>query len=354
MAYNGNLVSSKDSIISHVYNFYSFLKYHPLIVKQQQLSGLAKDAQTTVSSSSVNIHPIERRLHFITAYYHLINGCPLLALDVLSKLPKYIQLVDVETSSSANAAAETTTITSQQPQTAAGLMDAFDWSTPLYSSNNFMKRFEDEKLELDLSLGSSSSSSDVDDEDATKQQQQQQPKTDPDKTLTKPTIDNEADNTTNKLVDTFAQQLKFISCLKILIEEMSTLANGFEVVGGQLRYYMYYWLERETELLKKLGDFKTIEDKCYSSSGDGDEDGLVASMCEQTAESAEDGNYEKPILLHEHVLKDQKTFQEKINRVNKRKEWLSSNELLLRTFLSYCSLHGSSSGKDPTLKYHLK
>lgn len=61
-----------------------------------------------------------------------------------------------------------------------------------------------------------------------------------------------------KIVDTFAQQLKFISCLKILIEEMSTLANGFEVVGGQLRYYMYYWLERETELLKKLGDYKSV------------------------------------------------------------------------------------------------
>ena len=33
----------------------------------------------------------------------------------------------------------------------------------------------------------------------------------------------------------FAQQMKFISCLKILIEEMSTLATGFEVIGGQLR-----------------------------------------------------------------------------------------------------------------------
>jgi hypothetical protein len=42
-------------------------------------------------------------------------------------------------------------------------------------------------------------------------------------------------NDVNGEVDTFAQQIKFISCLKILIEEMSTLATGFEVVGGQLR-----------------------------------------------------------------------------------------------------------------------
>lgn len=69
---------------------------------------------------------------------------------------------------------------------------------------------------------------------------------------------NDLLSSSTKIVDTFAQQLKFISCLKILIEEMSTLANGFEVVGGQLRYYMYYWLERETELLKKLGDYKSV------------------------------------------------------------------------------------------------
>jgi len=54
------------------------------------------------------------------------------------------------------------------------------------------------------------------------------------------------------------------------------------------------------------------------------------------------GNRATP--LHEQVLREQRIFQEKINRVNKRKEWLRSNELLLRTFLSYCSLHGASAG----------
>jgi hypothetical protein len=31
-------------------------------------------------------------------------------------------------------------------------------------------------------------------------------------------------------------QLKFIACLKIMMEELSTLATGFEVDGGLLRY----------------------------------------------------------------------------------------------------------------------
>ena len=49
-----------------------------------------------------------------------------------------------------------------------------------------------------------------------------------------------------------AQQLKFIACLKIMMEELATLATGFEVDGGQLRFQLYIWLEREVEVLKKI------------------------------------------------------------------------------------------------------
>ena len=49
-----------------------------------------------------------------------------------------------------------------------------------------------------------------------------------------------------------AQQLKFIACLKIMMEELSTLATGFEVDGGQLRYQLYIWLEKEVQVLKNI------------------------------------------------------------------------------------------------------
>ena len=52
--------------------------------------------------------------------------------------------------------------------------------------------------------------------------------------------------------DIMAQQLKFIACLKIMMEELATLATGFEVDGGQLRFQLYIWLEREVEVLKKI------------------------------------------------------------------------------------------------------
>lgn len=64
------------------------------------------------------------------------------------------------------------------------------------------------------------------------------------------------------LLDIMAQQLKFVACLKILMEELSTLATGFEVDGGQLRYQLYVWLEREVDALRQLCN--------YSANSDGD------------------------------------------------------------------------------------
>jgi DmX-like protein len=70
--------------------------------------------------------------------------------------------------------------------------------------------------------------------------------------------DHEEVDTTVPL-DIMAQQLKFVACLKILMEELSTLATGFEVDGGQLRYQLYLWLEREVEALRQLCNYSAGE-----------------------------------------------------------------------------------------------
>jgi hypothetical protein len=87
---NNPMYRKDHSIISHVFNFYTFLKRHPLVLKQQQLINGEGVEAGGGGGCREEVTPVERRLHFVTAYYHLINGCPLLALDVLSKLPKYI------------------------------------------------------------------------------------------------------------------------------------------------------------------------------------------------------------------------------------------------------------------------
>jgi hypothetical protein len=47
--------------------------------------------------------------------------------------------------------------------------------------------------------------------------------------------ENPAAKTSSGTLDIMAQQLKFIACLKIMMEELATLATGFEVDGGLLR-----------------------------------------------------------------------------------------------------------------------
>jgi len=60
-------------------------------------------------------------------------------------------------------------------------------------------------------------------------------------------------------LDIMAQQLKFVACLKILMEELSTLATGFEVDGGQLRYHLYVWLEALRQLCNySFGDIDSV------------------------------------------------------------------------------------------------
>lgn len=57
-------------------------------------------------------------------------------------------------------------------------------------------------------------------------------------------LDEDAESENNdgtEHIDIMAQQLKFVACLKILMEELSTLATGFEVDGNNnlnnLNYY---------------------------------------------------------------------------------------------------------------------
>ena len=52
------------------------------------------------------------------------------------------------------------------------------------------------------------------------------------------TVENEKDDTPT--VDIMAQQLKFVACLKILMEELSTLATGFEVDGNREIIILHY------------------------------------------------------------------------------------------------------------------
>ena len=89
-----------------VFNFYNYLRTHPLIIRQLLATTAVDKCQTVLLSGFSNtnedyentqyidyITPVERKLYFTTAHNHFKSGCPMLALEVLSKLP---EVVDVD------------------------------------------------------------------------------------------------------------------------------------------------------------------------------------------------------------------------------------------------------------------
>ena len=78
-----------------IFNFYYYLRSHPVLIRRdyasQKMSLHSEEGSKKSLLSGVGEEPLtppERNLLFGTAYYHLSHGCPLLALNVLSKLPK--------------------------------------------------------------------------------------------------------------------------------------------------------------------------------------------------------------------------------------------------------------------------
>lgn len=103
----------------NVFNFYVYLRTHPLLIRQYiastaqdkrkghsvVISGFSygtdtksqPDKQLTLEDS---ITPLERQLYFTTAHAHFKAGCPALALEVLSKLPSKVMDTNGEDSPS--------------------------------------------------------------------------------------------------------------------------------------------------------------------------------------------------------------------------------------------------------------
>ncbi|KAJ8668951.1 hypothetical protein QAD02_000210 [Eretmocerus hayati] len=349
----------------NVFNFYVYLRTHPLLIRQYiastaqdkkkghsvVISGFSygtetkmqQDKQLTLEDA---ITPLERQLYFTTAHAHFKAGCPALALEVLSKLPSKVMDTNTEDSPSLLNSPSKTKLQSSEidtgiiswghgtQNTAEESSSAFDWSQPVV------------KQEDELVLNWDDGPADDDNDDESPPMSMSLDKKKPSVEADKEGEDalGEAAKATGQL-DIMAQQLKFVACLKILMEELSTLATGFEVDGGQLRYQLYVWLEREVDALRQLCN--------YSANSDGD----VANATEFEGGMTDDvpppyKPGEQP-TLHEILVAEKLDFEAKVQRAAKRKKWLKANETLLRTLLSYCSLHGASGGGLASVRMEL-
>uniref|UniRef100_A0A3Q3FRG6 Dmx like 1 n=1 Tax=Labrus bergylta TaxID=56723 RepID=A0A3Q3FRG6_9LABR len=337
-----------------VFNFYTYLRTHPLLLRRHLGSSeKAKVGLTAEGRRADSISLEERRLFFTAAYAHLQAGCPMLALEVLSKMPKVRKHSQNIKQEDAGIAAELS-IRSKTghasdhdwSQTALNGYESdgnslsnsqsdsvlsFDWSQPSMS-------LPDESLELKWDTDKDDEEDDEEEEtkngytgrtaDSSSVFQDTQDAMYP----LMETVTEEDSEDSNDFIapsdDILAAQLKFTACLKILTNELRTLSTGYELEGGKLRYQLCQWLEKEVVALQRCCSYKPCLPE-LSVQADAPVSGLVEE---------EQVGVDSWLLLY---------FQ------RCRRHWLQSNQPLLRMFLSYCSLHGSHGGGLASVRMEL-
>ncbi|KAG7237538.1 hypothetical protein INR49_032155 [Caranx melampygus] len=344
--------SSVSTCNPEVFNFYTYLRTHPLLLRRHfGSSDKAKVGLTAEGRRADSISLEERRLFFTAAYAHLHAGCPMLALEVLSKMPKvhkHSKLLNQEDTgitgelSVGSKNGQATDPDWSQPALNGYESDgnslsnsksdsvlSFDWSQPSMtlpdepldlkwdSDKDEEDDYEDEEETKNGKSGRTADSSSVfqDTQDAMSPLME--------------TVTGEDSEDANDFIapsdDILAAQLKFTACLKILTNELRTLSTGYELDGGKLRFQLYQWLEREVVALQRCCSYQPCLPE-LSAQGDAPVSGLVEE--EQPGSPRADSQ-------------------------RSRRHWLQSNQPLLRMFLSYCSLHGSHGGGLASVRMEL-
>uniref|UniRef100_A0A8C2X9T5 Dmx like 1 n=1 Tax=Cyclopterus lumpus TaxID=8103 RepID=A0A8C2X9T5_CYCLU len=322
--------SSVSTCNPEVFNFYTYLRTHPLLLRRHFGSlDKAKVGLTAEGRRPDSISLEERRLFFTAAYAHLQAGCPMLALEVLSKMPKVRKHSKLPNQADTGTAAELS-VGSKNGRTSNP-----DWSQPAlngYESDgqSLSNSQSDSVLSFDWSQQSLAHTdeplelkwdSDKDEEDEEEESknvfsssvfQDTQDAISPQmETLT----GEDGENCNDFLApsnDILAAQLKFTACLKIMTNELRTLSNGYQLDGGKLRCQLYQWLEREVIAAQAYLNIFT--------------------------------DFNIQINNFDDFLRDNQ---------RSRRHWLQSNQPLLRMFLSYCSLHGSHGGGLASVRMEL-
>ncbi|XP_060693582.1 dmX-like protein 1 isoform X3 [Hemiscyllium ocellatum] len=331
-----------------VFNFYNYLRTHPLLLRRHFASSektMSQMGLTVESGLADKISLAERRLFFSTANAHFKAGCPMLALEVLSKMPA----VTMKPKNLQNETSSYLTVNFSSEESKHKVLDcdcsssiinglgskvpsdwlsngqstsslSFDWSQSSLT-------IEDQPLELKWD-------SDKEDEEeeiglSMKEINPQCPTAAKIEGESCCNFSSSADDFLSTSEDVIAAQLKFGACLKILTTELRTLSTGYEVDGGKLRFQLYNWLEREITALQKTCNYNV------------DLEAIKDSFDLPESEQAGNG-----IVNQQKSLHQQRYLQ-------RRRLWLLENQPLLRMFLSYCSLHGSHGGGLASVRMEL-
>ncbi|XP_042108396.1 dmX-like protein 2 isoform X4 [Ovis aries] len=344
-----------------VFSFYNYLRTHPLLIRRNLVSPegtLATVGLKTEKNFVDKINLIERKLFFTTANAHFKVGCPVLALEVLSKIPKVTKVSalpskkdqpDFISKKMDDVPSESKTLSDSDRSFGTDWSNVtssqIDWSQPVV-------RIEEEPLTLDWGEEHDSALEEEEEDaiglvmkstDVRKKDRQEDQKTPDPNVLLTPQEEDHLEGDTE--VDVIAEQLKFRACLKILMTELRTLATGYEVDGGKLRFQLYNWLEKEIAALHEICNHESVIKEYASKMYPKGESDLLDQ--EEKVDKPDIGSYER------HQI-ERRRLQAKREHAERRKSWLHKNQDLLRVFLSYCSLHGAQGGGLASVRMELK
>lgn len=351
---------STQSTNPNVFNFYIYLRTHPLLIRQYIASTAQekKKAQVVLSGFSYSggentqaptkiwgdrqiqiedsITPLERQLYFTTAHGHFKAGCPALALEVLSKLPS--KVIEPEEPSELNTPSDehhaelidTGILNWNDPkgkdQKKVESASSMDWGAPVTTSNGLdsadsmdwgapVTKAANDEFKIEWDEDADDNNSDENDTGLSMDKKKTEEPTSKAASVHGGSQHSNGERT--EMLDIMAQQLKFVACLKILMEELSTLATGFEVDGGQLRYQLYVWLEKEVEALKQLCNYSSSESDNVAND---DSNPTDANERDTPVPGARPFN-DRP-TLHEILIAEKQDFEAKVQRAARRKRWL--------------------------------
>ncbi|KAJ8285262.1 hypothetical protein GJAV_G00024780 [Gymnothorax javanicus] len=334
-----------------VFNFYTYLRTHPLLLRRHFRSSEKSSAKVGLTAESRrladSISLVERRLFFTAAYAYLQAGCPMLALEVLSKMPKVVKKSRLHTGLE-NHSAQATPSDSKSDKAAD-----LDWSQPVLngfeSACNSMSNSQSDSVlsfdwsqpsatlpdePLDLKWESDKESSDEEEEESGLAMKNLSAENDgPFKSAadstsspTESLCQAAEEDAVSPSEDILTGQLKFSACLKILTAELRTLATGYELDGGKLRHQLCHWLEREVAALQRSCGYNPgLPELAECIDPERDPQGPAGPGV-----SGSPGEWQR-----------------------RRRQWLRRNQPLLRMFLSYCSLHGSHGGGLASVRMEL-
>uniref|UniRef100_A0A915Q0C7 RAVE complex protein Rav1 C-terminal domain-containing protein n=1 Tax=Setaria digitata TaxID=48799 RepID=A0A915Q0C7_9BILA len=309
-----HLDASMEYSLSDIFNFYSFIRIHPLVIRQRLVNAGIKIGSTEKFLALAKrlasvITPSERRLYFRTASAHMASGCPLLALDVLARLPKNRSVAEPGSLSTVfNGNAE---LESAKSDTWNSWSGTVGWGLSLSS------------VQINEELNSQLNNLETDEIPVQ------------DESITEAILSDSSKLSGNNMtLDVIAQHMKFSAILRLLAEELSTLVNAFEVDGGKLRYQLLKWLEAGVSVLQRMcgycsdyGSLKLVNDIAENS-----------NECSDTLirKFSSDMSCQKALM-------DKMELSAQLQCALRRRRWLCTNQKLLRAFISYCTLHNSQS-----------